>query len=188
MISIQIKEATKVAHQQLEKAVVLQLKSIRNTADYARLLKNFYTFFAAIEKVATPFISEYLTDIDARRNTDYLKKDLEELGADFKAAPLAAIPQITNVYQAFGAFYVLEGSIMGGPYIVQMLRKYGIQNGLNFFSGYGDQSAMMWQRFTDVLNGLTQNPEQKAIIIKTAGETFKSFGLLFPVSSGILES
>jgi len=69
-----------------------------------------------------------------------------------------------------------------------MLRKYGIQNGLNFFSGYGDQSAMMWQRFTDVLNGLTQNPAQEAIIIKTAGETFKSFGLLFPVSSGILES
>jgi len=180
MVSTKIKEATKQAHQELEKTVVLQLKSVRSKADYAKVLKNFYAYFQAVERAITPYITrENLPDIADRRNSSYIKKDIEELGANTDELPVAFAPQINNVFQAFGALYVLEGSIMGGPYIVQMLQKYGMDKGFNFFSGYGAESRSMWEAFTTILNRIPQTEEEENMMIQTADETFKRFGDVF---------
>jgi len=180
MVSIKIKEATKQAHQELEKTVVLQLKSVRSEADYARVLKNFYAYFREVEQAVAPYIhSETLPDIAERRNSSYLKKDIEELGSDVSELPLAFAPEIKNLCQAFGALYVLEGSIMGGPYIVQMLQKYGMDKGFHFFSGYGAESGKMWQAFTQVLNAIPQTEEEEQSMIQAADETFKRFEDVF---------
>lgn len=180
MVSTKIKEATQVAHQQLEKTVVLQLKSVRSNSDYANVLKNFYAYFQAVEQAIAPFVTvETLPDLNERRNSSYLKTDIEELGGDTNELPLAIAPQITNKLQAFGALYVLEGSIMGGPYIVQMLQKYGMDKGFNFFSGYGADSGKMWQAFTDILNKLPESEADENILVSTADETFARFGDVF---------
>ena len=88
-----------------------------------------------------------LPDYDKRRSASYLKADIEALGATTDELPEAQAPQITNAAEAMGALYVLEGSIMGGPYIVQMLQKRGIEKGFSFFSGYGADSGHMWKAF-----------------------------------------
>lgn len=184
MVSIKIKEATKQAHQELEKTVVLQLKNVRSQADYAEVLKNFYAYFDAVEKVITPFIhQETLPDIVERRNSSYLKKDIEELGSETDVLPLAVAPVITNIQQAFGAMYVLEGSIMGGPHIVQMLQKYGMEKGFHFFSGYGADSGKMWAAFTEILNQIPKTEEEEDIMVKAANETFEKFGQVFAASA-----
>ncbi|MFD2556489.1 biliverdin-producing heme oxygenase [Sphingobacterium tabacisoli] len=188
MVSIKIKEATKQAHQELEKTVVLQLKNVRNPSDYAEVLKNFYAYFNAIERAIAPFINtDTLPDIADRRNSSYLKKDIEELGSDIQTLPLAIPPTITNIPQAFGALYVLEGSIMGGPYIVQMLQKYGMDKGFHFFSGYGADSGKMWTAFTEVLNQVPKTEEEEDSMVSTANETFEKFGQVF-ASSAIANS
>lgn len=180
MLSNKIKEATKTAHQQLEKKVVLQLKAIRSNADYAALLKKFYAYFSKVEKAITPFITpELLPDYKDRRNTTYLKKDIEELGFTIDELPAATAPEISGTLQALGALYVMEGSIMGGNIIVQLLAKGGMTQGISFFSGYGPATGEMWGKFIAVLNRQATTPEAEAAAIQAANETFNRFGDVF---------
>lgn len=180
MLSTTIKEATKAPHQEVEKKVVLKIKSIRSEADYADLLKHFYAYFNAVEQAVAPYITtEILPDLADRRNASYIKADIEALGATIDELPEAVAPQIDNALQAIGALYVLEGSIMGGPYIVKMLQKGGLTKGFSFFSGYGEASGERWAAFTNVLNSIAKNEEEEAQALHSAHETFARFGNVF---------
>lgn len=180
MLSNHIKEATKPAHQQLEAVVVRKLKAIRNAADYADLLKHFYAYFNAVEKAIAPYISAaVLPDHKERRNSGYIKRDIEALGSGVDGAPPATAPDIHNIVEALGALYVLEGSVMGGRIIVQMLEKGGIREGISFFSGYGEDTGSMWRSFTEVLNKHALTAEDEAQAIAAANATFVKFGEVF---------
>lgn len=180
MLSDKIKEATKTAHQQLEVLVVKRLKAIGSNADYANLLKHFYAYFSKVEQAIAPFISaEVLPDYASRRNASYLKKDIEALGGTTDELPQAQAPVIASTISALGALYVMEGSIMGGRIIVQMLEKAGITKGVSFFSGYGEATGQMWQRFTDVLNRHAPTEQDQASAIAAANATFTQFQQVF---------
>jgi len=180
MLSTKIKEATKEAHQQLEKKVIFKLKGIRNNADYADLLKYFYAYFNTIEQVIKPYLTEQvLPDYAMRRNSGYLKQDIKELGGSVSELPYVQAPQIGSTIEALGALYVMEGSIMGGSIIVQMLAKYGVTKGTSFFSGYGESTGEMWGKFITVLNSEAKDEKQEILAIKSANTTFSNFGKAF---------
>ena len=180
MLSTKIKEATKTAHQDLEKKVVYKLKAIRSNADYADLLKHFYAYFSAVEKAIAPYIAgELIPDLAERRNSSYLQQDIEELGAHVNELPEVRVLKISNAVEALGAMYVMEGSIMGGPIIVQMLAKYGVTKGVSFFSGYGEATGAMWAKFVSVMNEAAKTGEDEARAIEAANETFSRFGEVF---------
>lgn len=180
MLSTKIKDATKQAHQQVEKQVVLKLKAIRSNADYANVLKHFYAYFSTVEKAIAPYLTTaVLPDYEERRNSSYIQSDIEELGATVNDLPAVTAPSIANVQQALGALYVMEGSIMGGSIIVQMLAKYGVEKGVSFFSGYGSQTGEMWGRFVAVLNANAANEAQENQAIDAANETFSNFADVF---------
>ncbi|NGM66758.1 biliverdin-producing heme oxygenase [Sphingobacterium sp. SGR-19] len=180
MLNQNIKENTKEAHQTLEGVVVRQLKAVRSDADYAEVLKNFYAYFNAVEKAIAPFItSDVLPDYAERRNSSYIKADIEELGGNINDLPTTTAPAVSNTLEALSALYVLEGSIMGGPYIVQMLNKYGVMKGTSFFSGYGENTGKMWSTFVDVLNKHGEGPDSQKRAIEVANETFARFGDVF---------
>jgi heme oxygenase (biliverdin-IX-beta and delta-forming) len=181
MVSTELKEGTKDAHIELEKIVVQQLKAIQTKDDYARLLKFFYAFFREVEKAIAPFMtSDVVPDYSERRNANHLKADIESLGGDVdKDIPKATAPSITNKYQALGALYVMEGSVLGGKTIVKMLEKYNINSGISFFSGYGDKTPALWGRFIELLNQQITGTEQQRDAIQTAKDTFTLFAATF---------
>jgi len=180
MLSQNIKENTTSAHQKLEGTVVRQLKAIRSNADYAEVLKNFYVYFHTVEQAIAPFITpEVLPDYTERRNSSHIKQDILSLGGSVDNLPTVTAPVVSNALEALSALYVLEGSIMGGPYIVQMLNKYGITEGTSFFSGYGADTGKMWGAFTAVLNHYGEDPSSHAKAIEVANETFSRFGDVF---------
>ena len=179
MITVQIKEVTRQAHQQLEKQVVQKIKAIASAGDYAAFLKYFYAYFSAVEKAVAPYITTVLTDYQQRRNASYLKADIEALGETVAVLPEAQAPRIHNIAEAIGALYVLEGSIMGGPYIMQMLQKRGIDRGFSFFSGYGQESGRMWKAFQEVMNEVGATEEAGRQMMQKAAETFERFGYVF---------
>lgn len=179
MLSTNIKNATKAAHQELEGKVVRKLKAIRNNDDYADLLKYFYAYFSELEKVIVPYIKKVLPDYAARRDSTYLRSDIEELQSTIADLPAVTIPVINSTAEALGALYVMEGSIMGGPYIVQMLQKGGISEGFSFFSGYGEATGKMWKIFTDILNQSVQNERHEVLAIMAANATFAHFSDVF---------
>ncbi|QNL48603.1 biliverdin-producing heme oxygenase [Olivibacter sp. SDN3] len=180
MLSAKIKEETKSAHQQLEKKVVEKLKAIRSEEDYADFLKYFYAYFSTVEKAITPFITdELLPDHKERRDSSYLKRDIEALVGRVDALPEVRIPSMSDVLEAMGALYVMEGSIMGGSIIVKMLEKNGIVDGISFFSGYGETTGQKWAVFTAVLNNIAKSEEDETKVIDTANQTFSCFENLF---------
>ncbi len=179
-LSNSIKEATKAGHQDTEKKVITRIKHIKTEQDYLQLLRCFYAYFSAVERAIAPYMTaSILPDHEERRNSAYIKADIQELGGDFNNLPAATAPSVTNNLQAMGALYVLEGSIMGGPYIVQMLKKMGITGGFSFFSGYGENSGHMWHSFTESLNSLPKSELDKVTAVDTAMETFRRFGDVF---------
>jgi len=180
MLSEKIREETKPAHLSLEKLVIQQLKSIRNDEDYAAFLKKFYTYFNQVEKVIAPYMTkEVLPDYLERRNSSFLKRDIEELGNNIDDVSVVAVPEITDKVSALGALYVMEGSIMGGKIIVQMLEKLGVTNGLSFFSGYGAETGKRWAVFTQVMNETANTDRLEEKAVHTANETFSLFEKVF---------
>ncbi|WP_090603993.1 biliverdin-producing heme oxygenase [Parapedobacter koreensis] len=180
MISNELKSATRVAHQQLEKTVVRRLKGIRSEADYAAFLNYFYAYFRAVERAIAEYITpEVLPDYTERRNSDYLKRDIESLGGTTETLPTAIAPSVDSTAAALGALYVLEGSIMGGPYIVQLLQKQGITAGFSFFSGYGAETGRMWSAFTEALDVQASGTGDRESVLRAAQETFERFGDVF---------
>ncbi|WP_442589921.1 biliverdin-producing heme oxygenase [Pedobacter sp. AW31-3R] len=180
MLSTNIKEATKEAHLSLERQVIQKMKAIRSNADYADFLKYFYTYFSQVEKAIAPYITaELLPDYNDRRNSSYLKNDIEALGGNVNDIPTVNLPEINNQLQALGALYVMEGSIMGGSIIVKMLEKGGITEGVSFFSGYGEATGQKWGIFVGVMNAQATNEEEENIAVKAANETFTRFAEVF---------
>ncbi|GHE42456.1 biliverdin-producing heme oxygenase [Sphingobacterium griseoflavum] len=180
LLSQHIKENTKESHQKLEGIVVRQLKAIQSRADYARVLKVFYAYFHVVEQAIAPFVNvDILPDYHTRRNSSDIKRDIEALGSHVDNVPRAHAPTISNTLEALSALYVLEGSIMGGPYIVQMLNKYGISEGTSFFAGYGTDTSSMWATFVGVLNKFGENPATHLRASAIANETFSKFGDVF---------
>ncbi len=180
MLHQNIKENTTASHQKLEGTVVRQLKGIRSNLEYAEVLKHFYSYFNAVEQAIAPFITpEVLPDYAERRNSSHIKADILELGGDINQLPEAQAPKVSNALEALSALYVLEGSIMGGPYIVQMLNKYGVSAGTSFFSGYGEDTGKMWGAFTATLNKYGADESSHARAVEVANETFSRFGDTF---------
>ncbi|MBE8712784.1 biliverdin-producing heme oxygenase [Sphingobacterium hungaricum] len=180
MLNEEIKTATKSAHQQLEVVVIRELKSIRSDEDYAQFLKKFHIYFQAIEQLIAPFLTpEVLPDYAHRRNSKDLAVDIHSLGSELGKSEQPLTPKIENTLDALSALYVLEGSIMGGPIIVQMLQKNGISKGFSFFSGYGAETGTRWNAFIEVLNRYGADPATNSQAIAIANETFEKFGLVF---------
>lgn len=176
MLNERIKSETKHGHQVLEKLVVQRLKAVQNNHDYAEVLKYFYAYFRELENDIAAQLPHPLTEyFQTRRNAAHIAEDITALGFGLDNLPIVEKPAITNKNQAIGALYVLEGSIMGGPYIVKMLQQRGIKEGFNFFNGYGDDSAKKWAEFTGLIN--TEVSEEEAILeaIESARETFQQF-------------
>src|SRR5690625_2148378 len=119
-----LKEQTHAAHQKAEGIIIRKIKATSSEADYIDVLKGFYVYFSKVEDRMSEFITEeILPDIKERRDYSYIQADIEELGGSIAELPSAVVPEIHSVIDALSAMYVLEESIMGGPYIVKMLER-----------------------------------------------------------------
>lgn len=180
MFRERLKKETHTAHQKTEGTVIRKIKQVESDQDYIEILKCFYSYFKSVENEIAPFItSEVLPDKAERRDSSYIQKDIEELGGSIEKLPPSTPPKINNTFEALCALYVLEGSIMGGPYIIKMLEKRGIQQAFSFFSGYGKNSGKMFGIFAEILNNYAKDSDNQEKGIETANETFRNFGAVF---------
>lgn len=182
MLSELLKEKTLIRHQELEKKLVGKMRAMKSIYDYILLLKLFYSYFGGLEKIIQPHITlQILPDYDKRRKTQLISSDLQTLNAK---TPLTAegddLPQITNIAEALGALYVIEGSTLGGQIIKSMLSKQLTIDetyAMTFFNGYGQNTHQMWAFFKDVLNDYA-SPETHEIVINSANQTFQKFNFM----------
>ena len=179
LLSEQIKQYTKQAHQELEGVVIRQLKAIREEKDYAQLLGKFYGFFHPVEQV----FDKYLNDTNVpcyhqRRRSSIILDDLQHLNVCDNALAVATeLPKIDNEFKALGSFYVLEGSTQGGTIIANMLIKQGGMpaEAVSFFNAYKEEEKNMWQSFREKLDEIPFGSKEAEEVIQAANETFEKF-------------
>jgi heme oxygenase len=82
-------------------------------------------------------------------------------------------PDIHTRAEALGAFYVLEGSSLGGRVILKELKSRGASlTGLGFLDPYGPDTGQRWRSFLVILERELNSCEQKADAVKGALNTF----------------
>lgn len=181
MFSAKLKEATKPAHQSLEKIIIRQIRAIQTPADYKKLLQFFFSYYHPLEQMLEPFFTgnDIIPGFTERRKAAAILYDIQQNTA---ASPLAPddcndLPRVCSVANALGIQYVLEGSTLGGAFISKMLYQQASipETQLSFFTGYAEKTLVRWQAFIDALNAYVNNYGKEDEIIDSANECFQKF-------------
>lgn len=174
-----LRTETKSIHQALEKALIPNIKQANSPEAYAQILKIFYGYFNAMETLLDAQLSDKIVPAyTQRRKSNAILQDLKSINSNSNLAVAKDLPHITNVNEALGALYVLEGSTLGGRVITKMLmQNLNLTDAaqLQFFSGYGDQTEAMWGSFLSTLNQHATDDVAQHEIINAATETFSKF-------------
>ena len=173
-VAQELKVRTEERHKASEALLMPKIAAIAGREDYVAILRMFYGFFAPLEKVLAAKISHHqLPDIDQRMKSARILSDISDCTPAGNFPPLSdRLPPVATTSQAFGAFYVLEGSTLGGRYLCKMLlkehRQWLTEKSLSFFNGYGEETGPKWKIFQDRLN---QEYDRQSIV-DTANQTF----------------
>ncbi|MEO7674380.1 MAG: biliverdin-producing heme oxygenase [Pyrinomonadaceae bacterium] len=185
MILAKLKEATRDQHEELENVVDVMNRTF-SIADYKELLAKFYRFYAAIEPtLPVAELADAGFDVEARRKTPLLERDMEHLGIlgdAKKAPPFTDIPMLDTVAKAFGSIYVMEGATLGGQVITRQLKEHlGItaEKGGAFLNSYGYNVGPMWKALGASVTAFAESADDDESIINAARETFDSFRRCF---------
>lgn len=171
-----LKRETAGQHEQLEAQLDL-LRPSFTLREYAGLLARFYGFYRPWEEAAWPILETGAPTLAVgRRKSPLLAEDLRFLGGIPEAIPSASLlPPLTNLGQALGSLYVLEGATLGG----QILSRHFAQTlglareGLTFFRGYGERTGPMWKKFRDVVTSHAA-PANEDTMVLSAVITFQT--------------
>lgn len=184
-----LKQATAADHQAVEDRV--DLMGIDSLARYQRVLVAFHGFWPGIEvRINAALPSALQAEWAPRWRAARLPADLLMLGGESPAA-VAALPvcrdwpAITSGAEALGALYVVEGSSLGARHISRHLQAgLGLDaaSGASFFAGHGEQTGPWWLRFKAVLEQQLVTPEQQALAVQGACQTFASLNRWFASS------
>jgi heme oxygenase len=184
-----LQQATAADHQAVEDRV--NLMGIVSLARYQRVLVAFHGFWPGIEdRIHAALPPDLQTEWAPRWRGARLANDLLMLAGESPAA-VAALPacddwpMITHEAEALGALYVIEGSSLGARHISRHLQaRLGLEaaSGASFFAGHGDQTGAWWLRFKEVLRGQLATPEQQALAVEGARQTFASLNRWFALT------
>lgn len=174
---LRLKQETMQDHAVAERHVRILDPDATNQT-YARYLTRMLGFHRPMERA---FSSQELLaatgfDAPARRKQQLLAADLSALESGTDAIDCDALPDITDLADALGAAYVLEGSTLGGAFILSHLPpSLAALRGkaTRFLEGYGRDTGRMWRSFTSIANATlgTENHIERAV--HAAQDTFR---------------
>lgn len=152
-----LRTETAAAHQNLEN---LSASRAITAPDITRAAYTHYLNLMAdvvhdTESQIHPILGSVIPDIEARKKGGWLQQDFEVLGyhkRHYKSVFNRSAP--FSVPFALGILYVVEGSTLGGRFIlknVQAALGFDAENGGSYFAGYGNQSGRFWKVFLDRL-------------------------------------
>jgi heme oxygenase len=171
----ELRSSTSKPQQVLEKKMIKLIKNIKSTGDYVKFLKLIYGYYAALEKD----LDRYMPYIQMgnRRMAYRLLNDINQFEPSKRVDLCKELPAIDSLSAALGAMYVLEGSVMGAPHIVEMFTSQlhlKDNASLTFFTGQGEDLVASWKTFQSNFNRDFEDEERRSII-RSANNTFAAF-------------
>lgn len=157
MIADILKKETRQYHDEIE----FKLESYRlfdgtfTQDNYYKMLLVNHQFIKAYESEIFNLLNEEDKSLLNRINFNKLRlieKDLSEL--HLTPNEIYPIHSLENREEAFGALYVIEGSMLGGMVIAKQLKKYTELEfaNFNYFGHYGNDIGPIWKEFVEYLN------------------------------------
>jgi heme oxygenase len=179
-----LRMATQDAHTRLEQnACMRRLMDIGVTVnDYALVLQAFAAWHGPLERLLSdlPLIDP---DANARQSkAQWLTADLLALTENFgirlpetSAAAGLGLERPADTPALLGMAYVVEGATLGGEIISRHLKKcLSPDMPMQFFTSYGAERSIMWQRFQKLLDGHIFNQARLQQAISAANAAFSS--------------
>lgn len=190
-----LKLETKANHTQTEQ--VSNMKRLfandYSLAEYQQHLEKMYGYLTGVEPLLQQALDDELrTVMQARSRRVWLKQDLLNFGltdAQISALPVCTAPAyINSLPHSLGAYYVLEGSSLGGQVICKHLSQHfgeAVTDKLHFYQGHGEQTRGHWQQFAELINARFPDASQPeaAEMVKAAQLTFDSIADWLKTSS-----
>lgn len=174
-----LKTQTAHSHKKLEAlpislSIVSQDMKIEEYINYLSLMHDVHQ---DTENIIYPMLSEIVKDLDQRKKRYLIEDDL--LFLNYKKNHLSKVFQDTdiNIPFALGVLYVIEGSTLGGRFILKNVSKFpelSGNNGTSYFNGYGDKTGSYWKAFLNILSGYERDFNCGDEIIKGAKYAFDS--------------
>ena len=173
-----LRAATRPAHDRLEAEMGLVDEGL-DLAAYRRRLERFHGFWQGWQ----PAVAVLLGDeefLAPRRRLHLLAADLFSLGLPPEAIatlPACPPPDLGSAAAAMGSLYVMEGSTLGGRVILRHVEAHLDGAGCSYFTGYGNNTGMMWRSFVARLDQWPAAEAERIVIGATA--TFEHLGWWF---------
>ncbi|MHC0445488.1 biliverdin-producing heme oxygenase [Flavobacterium sp. 3-218] len=174
-----LKTQTADSHKKLEELPVS--KSIMSPEmkieDYTYYLSLMHDVHNDTEGLIFPFFSNRLEDLEQRRKKHLIEEDLIFLNAQKTNSEKVFQKEITSVPFALGVLYVVEGSTLGGRFILKNVSKFpelSGEQGVSYFNGYGDKTGSFWKSFLSFLADYEQEHNCREEIIEGAIFAFDS--------------
>lgn len=181
-IAAVLKENTRPLHDAVEKSMGANaIFSEGFTKDeYTTLLQRLYRAHLFVEPAILAFAD--IKDFDGLQSEMRLDKaklaaaDLQKLGFEAKTGTPLNI-NFKNEAEAWGAYYVLEGSSLGGAVILKQLKKKEhLPEAYDFYGCYGDQTGPLWKTFLVALeNTFISKSFNEADVLKGAEKAYQAF-------------
>ncbi len=171
-----LRDATRELHAETEEVAAVTQGGLER---YVWFVARQYGFTAPLEPklAAAPGLAATGLDVERRRRAHLFAADLLHLGVHPGTLPrCAALPRVSSAARALGTLYVLEGSTLGGAFLLAHLgRTLGISAtaGGSGLAPYGHALREMWVAYADALDGFVRaEPGAAPEVIDAAKETF----------------
>ncbi|MBF0269490.1 MAG: biliverdin-producing heme oxygenase [Alphaproteobacteria bacterium] len=169
-----MRASTASAHAELEAAPINRrlFADDFSTLELGELLQRFVTVYRTLE--AALMYTEQAQALNYTPRMPKLLSGLAVLGCELPSHDLPA-PKLADAPSRIGAFYVIEGSSMGGQLIYRHLISRYPSEVLGFFLPHGNNTAERWQSFLEYLEGSLARREMLDKAKAGANDTFQMF-------------
>jgi len=176
----QLRANTADSHKNLENLPVsASIMSPNVTAEaYAHYLTLMRDVIEDTEVRIFPLLQNIFPDLEQRTKLQLIDADLAFLNAPKTVSknPFTENSQPFSIPFAIGILYVVEGSSLGGRFILKNLQSVlGYEeNGVSYFNGYGNKTGSSWKNFLNVLTDYEEKTNNSGEIIAGADFAFQA--------------
>jgi heme oxygenase len=175
-----LREQTRVEHERVEATVAMRelFDDTMNVSSYAQLLRGYFHLHMAWENRHASWLCKLASEgWKYESRLPALEYDLDSLEGVSETPVHQRAPE--DAKQAWGALYVIEGSLLGGQVIARQLAKRLPAHQHRFFNLGSHRPSHAWKDFQSLLDAALAEPEQLRAALLQARETFALFLAMF---------
>lgn len=176
-----LRNKTSESHKELEELPIS--KSIVNpkitVEEYALYLSLMHDVVRDMEEEIYPLLSDHIPDLSERKKAQWILADLKHVGIE-KKQHLSPFTNTNGAEQsvpfAMGIMYVVEGSTLGGRFILKNIQEslgFDENNGASYFAGYANKTGSYWKKFVSSLTDFEAENNAEEEIIAGADYAFR---------------